>query len=113
MTIKDGSGLSRTDAVSPKFMVEVLKMMSGNTDFIDIFPRAGVNGTLKNTFKGSKIEGLAALKSGSMGGVRCYAGYLLDENENPAYAISIMVNNYKCPLREIHKAIEIFLEKYY
>ena len=113
MTIKDGSGLSRTDAVSPKFMVEVLKMMSGNADFIDIFPRAGVNGTLKNTFKGSKLEGLAALKSGSMGGVRCYAGYLLDENENPAYAVSIMVNNYKCPLRELHKAIETFLEKYY
>ncbi len=112
-TIKDGSGLSRSNGISPAFLVQVLKMMSKNEDFIDIFPRAGMDGTLKNTFKGSVLEGRAALKSGSMGAVRCYAGYLLDDDDNPRYAVAVMINNFKCKLPELHKQIELFLSKYY
>ena len=112
-TIRDGSGLSRGNNVSPEFLVKVLTLMAGNEDYVDLFPRAGVSGTVRNTFKGSVLEGRMALKNGTMSGVRCYAGYLLDDEDNPKYAVAIMVNNFRCKLQELNKTIEEFLLNYY
>lgn len=111
-TIRDGSGLSRGNAVSPEFFIKVLTSMSDNEDFVDVFPRAGVDGTVCSLFKGTPLEGRAALKSGSMSGVRCYAGYILNDDDEPKYAVAIMVNNFKCKVSEINKSIQDFLLEY-
>ena len=86
--------------------------MSDNEDFVDVFPRAGVDGTVCSLFKGTPLEGRAALKSGSMSGVRCYAGYILNDDDEPKYAVAIMVNNFKCKVSEINKSIQDFLLEY-
>lgn len=111
-SIRDGSGLSRGNAISPEFFIKVLTLMSDSEDFVDIFPRAGVNGTVRNLFKGTPLEGRAAIKSGSMSGVRCYAGYILNEDDEPKYAVAIMVNNYKCKVAELNRSIQDFLLEY-
>lgn len=112
ITIRDGSGLSRTNRISPIYMAEMLKWMAkskyANT-YIDYFPKSGKDGTLKHFLVGSKLEGKLALKTGSMNGVQCYAGYKLDNNQKATHIVVIMVNNFFCKRAELKKEIEKLL----
>ena len=112
ITIRDGSGLSRTNRLSPRFVAQVLTFMAKSdysNEYINCFPKSGKDGTLANFLKGSRLEGKLALKTGSMNGVQCYAGYKLDENSEPTHVIVIMVNHFFCPRRELRCAIENLL----
>lgn len=115
ITIRDGSGLSRTNRLSPTFIADMLIYMS-KSEYIDAyiscFPRAGRNGTLKNFLKGTKLEGKLAMKTGSMNGVQCYAGYKLDENSKPTHIIVVMVNHFFCQRADLKNAIaKMLLDK--
>ena len=87
---KDGSGLSRANAITPEWMANYLTAMSGNKAFVESLPRPG-EGTLNN------LKNLTPwkfrLKSGSMGGTLCYSGYVLDEAGNPRISFAIFTNN--------------------
>lgn len=112
ITIRDGSGLSRTNRISPLFMGKMLNWMANSkyaNAYISYFPKAGIDGTLKNFLKDSRLEGKIVLKTGSMNGVQCYAGYKLDENQNPTHIIVIMINNFFCKRAELKKEIENLL----
>ena len=50
------------------------------------------------------------MKSGSMDGVLCYSGYILDGEGNPSLCFSILTNNAKAQAREIRPALMGFLE---
>lgn len=109
---KDGSGLSRTTSVSPHFIGNVLQYMAQSDyrdDYVSLFARAGQDGTLKNLLKDTPLTGRLALKSGSMSGVRCYAGYLLDENEHPSHVVVLFVNRYSCSGASLRRSIENFM----
>lgn len=110
--INDGSGLARSNRITPIFMANLLKWMANSSyskTYVDYFPLAGRNGTMKNFLKGSKLDGNIALKTGSMNGVQCYAGYKLDVNNNPTHTIVIMVNNFFCKRSELRSEIENML----
>ncbi len=110
----DGSGLSRGNLVSPRFMSDVLIYMAKSDlapDYIGLFPKTGKDGTVKNFMKGTRLAGRLALKSGSMSGVHCYAGYHLDETGKPTHAVVIMINNFFCQRSEIRNAIKTLLLK--
>ncbi len=112
ISIKDGSGLSRTNRITPLFMGEMLKWMANSkyaNIFISYFPKAGIDGTLKSFLANSKLEGKLALKTGSMNGVQCYAGYKLNDEGKPTHIIVIMVNNFFCKRSELKKEIENLL----
>lgn len=112
ITIRDGSGLARTNRITPIFMAEILKWMANSkyaNTYINYFPRAGKDGTLKNFLTNSRLDSKLALKTGSMNGVQCYAGYKLDENKKPTHIIVIMVNNFFCKRTELRKEIESLL----
>lgn len=112
ITIRDGSGLARSNRISPKFMSDMLKWMYNSKyrdSYIECFPRSGINGTLKTFLSKSHLEGKLALKTGSMNGVQCYAGYKLDDNNEPTHTVVIMVNHFFCKRHELKKAIENFL----
>ena len=99
IAINDGSGLARSNRITPIFMANMLKWMANSNyreTYVNYFPLAGKDGTMKNFLKGSKLEGKIALKTGSMNGVQCYAGYKLDSNNNPSHTIVIMINNFFC-----------------
>lgn len=90
--MEDGSGLSHFNAVSPRFFVNLLQVMSNNPDFANSLPGAG-EGTLhhfdKTLFPGRTLKA----KSGSMTRVRCYSGYL-NTSSGKQLAFSIMFNHF-------------------
>ena len=77
MRFDDASGLSRKNRISTSFQSRFLRNQSRSIEFgyfLGSLPLAGEEGTLKS-FR--KINQLRA-KSGSMEGVRAYAGYFFD-----------------------------------
>lgn len=92
MQIKDGSGLSSFNAVSSKQLVQLLVKMKDNQAFRKSIPIAGKSGTVRSFLKNSTLNGNVRCKSGSMTGVRSYAGYI-NNNSGKKLAFSIIVNN--------------------
>ena len=94
--LEDGSGLSRLNTASPAFLVSFLRSMTrsrGFDAFLASLPQPG-EGTL-NTLLPKLTPAQKArirVKSGSMDGVLCYSGYILDEQGKPARIFSLMVN---------------------
>lgn len=94
VTIVDGSGLSRSNRMTADMMAEVLMYMADNVDFVSFFPLAGQEGTMRNFLKGTPLDGYIAFKTGSMNGIQCYAGYLLDEEYAPTHVVVVMINGF-------------------
>lgn len=99
MFIKDGSGLSRSNAISPRHFCDLLTYMAKNSKQFDAFfatlPVAGVSGTLSSVCKNQAGEGRIHAKSGTMNRIKSYAGYV-DSKSGKRIAFSIIVNNYNC-----------------
>lgn len=93
VTIVDGSGLSRSNRVTANFMSEVLRQMSVNPHYASFFPLAGQEGTLKKFLAGTELDSYVAMKTGSMKGIQCYAGYKLDDDYMPTHVIVIIMND--------------------
>lgn len=91
--IVDGSGLSRSNRITANFMSDVLSHMSGNPYYASFFPLAGQEGTLKKFLAGTPLDGEIAMKTGSMRGIQCYAGYKLDAEYAPTHIVVVMMNN--------------------
>ncbi|MDR3129223.1 MAG: D-alanyl-D-alanine carboxypeptidase/D-alanyl-D-alanine-endopeptidase [Tannerellaceae bacterium] len=107
LVMYDGSGLATADKLSAQFVVSLLVYMAHSENaeiYLNSFPLAGKEGTVKNFLKGTHLEGIVRLKSGSMMAVRCYAGYVFYEERR--YALALLVNNYTCPSATIIRAFE-------
>lgn len=96
LRLEDGSGLSRLNTVSPAFLVSFLRSMTrsrGFNAFLASLPKPG-EGTLAGLLPNLPADRKARVrvKSGSMDGVLCYSGYILDESGNPKFVFSLMVN---------------------
>lgn len=112
--INDGSGLTRANRLSPRFLGDVLEWMAKSEwadDYTAFFPRAGRDGTLRGFLADSPLKGRIALKTGSVSSVQCYAGYRLDAEGKPTHVVVMMVNGFFCPRKEVRKACEALLEK--
>lgn len=107
----DGSGLAPQNAVSPHFLTDLLSYMYNDSGYSDEFfnslPKAGQEGTVRNFLANSKYSGKASVKSGSIGGVQTYAGYIIDGDKKLAF--SIIVNKYNCTRSQVRGAIEQLL----
>ncbi|MFM7023018.1 MAG: D-alanyl-D-alanine carboxypeptidase/D-alanyl-D-alanine-endopeptidase [Flavobacteriales bacterium] len=95
--IKDASGLSPTNALSPKNFTLLLKTMYSDATLFPVYKAslslAGQDGTLKNFGGGQQFAGNFFGKSGSMTGIKSYAGYL-KSSKGKNIAVVIMVNHY-------------------
>lgn len=110
LRMDDGSGLAPQNAVSPAFLNDLLVYMHKNRNasvFLASLPKAGQEGTLRNFLRDSKYAGKISAKSGSIGGVQCYSGYLFDGNKQ--YAFTIMINKFNGTRAQVRSAIEQFL----
>lgn len=107
----DGCGLSPSNAISAKFLVDILIYEATKSQYKEIFkvslPYAGKNGTVKNLLKGTRLEGKVQAKSGSIHGVQCFVGYITTAQKK--YAFAILVNNYKGPRKATVNLIEDLL----
>ncbi|WP_300923889.1 MULTISPECIES: D-alanyl-D-alanine carboxypeptidase/D-alanyl-D-alanine-endopeptidase [Muribaculaceae] len=90
--IVDGSGLSRSNRVTARFMGDVLGRMARNPYYASFFPLAGAEGTLKKFLADTELAEWVAMKTGSMKGIQCYAGYKLDEDYAPTHVVVVIMN---------------------
>lgn len=96
LNLDDGSGLSRNDMITAEASVQLLTFMSKHryaTVFRDALPIGGVDGTLRNRFKGTPAENNVRAKTGSLSSAASLGGYLTTA-AGEKLAFSIMVNNY-------------------
>lgn len=90
----DGSGLSRRNKAQPAAFVALLKGMYETDEsglFYDSLPVGGVNGTLRNRFKGTAAQGRVHAKTGTLRGVRALSGYL-ETADYGTVIFSIVIN---------------------
>jgi serine-type D-Ala-D-Ala carboxypeptidase/endopeptidase (penicillin-binding protein 4) len=113
----DGSGLSRTNQITAKMMVELLSVMTKKKSFqffynsLSIAGDPGDIGFFKNFGTGTVIQNNARIKSGTINGVRSHSGYLRDR-EGRLIAFSFIANNFGGKggdIGEIHKQMMIRL----
>ena len=101
--IADGCGLSRMNSLSPRWMVEFLDAMQQSPAFgafLSSLPAPG-----QGTLSAVKLSDRIRMKSGSMSGVLCYSGYILDDAGKPAVTFSLMSNNTVAPERTVRAAL--------
>ena len=97
LVLDNGSGLSRSERISPWQMVSLLKVAWSSRyapDFIATLPTVGVDGTMRNRLKNSPATGWARLKTGTLKNVVALAGYVNDARGRP-WAVAMMVNHDK------------------
>lgn len=111
VVIRDGSGLSRQNRVSPRLLVDVLALMREDERlwpfYRDSFARPGERGTMRNRFKGEDLHGRLYGKSGYLAGTITLSGYLVLEDRVIAY--SMLLNNYTNGGEEAKRMMERIL----
>lgn len=98
ITIADGSGLSRDNAVSPATLCKWLELLARNSEVRDVFTESLASpgeGTLRQRFAGARHHGKVYAKSGFINGVRTLSGYVVDPSTGRRVAFSVMVNDIK------------------
>lgn len=109
VNIVDGSGLSRDNRLTARFLGEVNRYMLGEefgADFTGLFPRAGYDGTLRSFLVDTPLEGRVAMKTGSMKGVQSYSGYLFDDEGRPSHVLVFIANGFRCSRAALKKSIQ-------
>jgi D-alanyl-D-alanine carboxypeptidase/D-alanyl-D-alanine-endopeptidase (penicillin-binding protein 4) len=111
--LRDASGLSRHDLVSPAGTVQLLRHMWQSElrkPYVDSLPLAGEDGTLDWRFSKSAARGKIRAKTGTLTHVTALSGYAFtDDGRNLAF--SILVNNFGAPTSYIRSVVdEICLE---
>ena len=108
MFIKDGSGLSRSNAIAPRHFCDLLKYMSTSKNFdayYSTLPVAGVSGTLSTVCKKQPAEGKVHAKSGTMNRIKSYCGYV-ETAGGKRIAFAFIVNNYNCTSSSVVERME-------
>lgn len=101
--VRDGSGLSRHDYVSPETLVRVLAAIRGDSAFqvfYDALPIAGVDGTLERRMRGTPAEGNVHAKTGSVDKARSLSGYATTADGH-LVIFSALCNNWTVPVRQV------------
>jgi D-alanyl-D-alanine carboxypeptidase/D-alanyl-D-alanine-endopeptidase (penicillin-binding protein 4) len=106
--VRDGSGLSRYDYVSPETIVHVLAAMRRDTAFMtyyDALPIAGVDGTIRTRMRGTPAAGNVRAKTGSVAQARSLSGYVTALNGD-TLIFSILANNWNVPAGRVTAAAD-------
>lgn len=107
----DGSGLSRSNNVTPiaqaKFLTSLMDEKYYKTYFSSL-PVGGQSGTLKRMFIGTG-NGQVFAKTGTLNKVKTLAGYM-KTNSGKTLVFSLMVNNYAGSVDMVKKRMEKILE---
>ena len=104
----DGSGRSHDNIASPKQLEEVLFKMTLSPVFpvfYNSLPLAGISGTMHKWLVGSLGAGRIRAKTGSLGGVRSYAGYVKTIS-GKKLIFTLIINNYNCRTKILKQRVE-------
>jgi len=103
--VRDGSGLSRYDYISPRTVVRILDAMRRSPHFAtyyDALPIAGVDGTIRNRMKGTPAQGNVHAKTGSVALARSLSGYVTTADHH-MLIFSFLANNWTVPVSSVER----------
>jgi D-alanyl-D-alanine carboxypeptidase/D-alanyl-D-alanine-endopeptidase (penicillin-binding protein 4) len=103
--VRDGSGLSRYDYISPRTVVRILDAMRRSPHFAayyDALPIAGVDGTIRNRMKGTPAEGNVHAKTGSVALARSLSGFVTTADHH-MLIFSFLANNWTVPVTSVER----------
>ncbi len=92
----DGSGLSRYNLVTPRYLSQVLQQLyqkHDKTRLFSLFPAGGMRGTIQNWYGAPGEKPFVFAKTGSMSGVHCLSGYIVTDS-GKTLIFSFMHNNF-------------------
>jgi D-alanyl-D-alanine carboxypeptidase/D-alanyl-D-alanine-endopeptidase (penicillin-binding protein 4) len=95
LVLDNGSGLSRSERITPWQLASMLKTAWGGrraSELVMSLPVAGEDGTLRRRYQASPAAGWARLKTGTLRNVVALAGYVYDPQGRP-WAVSMMINH--------------------
>ncbi len=114
LQMRDGSGMSARNKVTPRFMVAMLQNIYNDksiyANFYSSLPIAAQSGTIKNWFTNTAAAGKIRAKTGSIGGVLSYSGYATARN-GEQIIFSLIVNNYAGEAKEMRQKMVNLLVK--
>jgi D-alanyl-D-alanine carboxypeptidase/D-alanyl-D-alanine-endopeptidase (penicillin-binding protein 4) len=99
----DGSGLARSNLVTPATVVELLRYMYDSPwrdAWLDLLPSAGEDGTLSARFTDGPAKGRIRAKTGSLSHVNALSGYA-QRQSGEWLVFSIIVNNAGAPSSQV------------
>jgi len=103
-----GSGLSRDNLLTPRFLTALLLFISTRpySDlFRDTLAVSGIDGTLKHRLETRSVKGLIRAKTGSLKGVATMSGYMTTESGRNLI-FTIFVNNARTSMSRLRRAID-------
>lgn len=103
--VRDGSGLSRHNVITPETIIRILDAMRRSPSFqlfYDALPIAGVDGTIANRMKGTPAERNVHAKTGTLDMVRSLSGYVTTA-DGRMLLFSVLCNNWTVPVREVER----------
>jgi D-alanyl-D-alanine carboxypeptidase/D-alanyl-D-alanine-endopeptidase (penicillin-binding protein 4) len=95
LVLDNGSGLSRSERVSPRTLAEAVRTaLNGpnGSDLLMSLPTVGVDGTMRNRLKTSPAAGRARLKTGTLRNVNALAG-VVPGPDGRVWVVAAMIND--------------------
>ncbi|NAW50206.1 D-alanyl-D-alanine carboxypeptidase/D-alanyl-D-alanine-endopeptidase [Elizabethkingia argentiflava] len=112
LNYSDGSGLSKSNSVTPlahvKFLAQLMKQPYFPTYF-ESLPIAGNTGTLKRMFLYNEANGQIFAKTGTLNRVKTLAGYIRTRSGR-MLTFSLLINNYSGSVSQVKRRMEELLE---
>lgn len=108
LSLRDGSGMARSDLVTPRATARLLEFMTAHpqfTVFRESLPVAGFDGTLERRMKGTPAEGNVRAKTGTLTYVNALSGYLTTAR-GQVLIFSFYGNNYTNGGREVTSVMD-------
>jgi D-alanyl-D-alanine carboxypeptidase/D-alanyl-D-alanine-endopeptidase (penicillin-binding protein 4) len=109
--VRDGSGMSRHDYVSPRTLIRVLETMRTAPTFqvwYDALPIGGVDGTLASRMRNTPAAGNVHAKTGTVDKARSLSGYVTTA-DGRMLMFSFLCNNFTTPTREVERVQDAIL----
>ena len=101
LVMDNGSGLSRSERITARQLAAVLEAAYKGPyapELLTSLPVAGVDGTLTRRFKGSRVEGRARMKTGTLRNVVALAGLVLDQQDR-MWVVAATLNHDTAPAK--------------
>jgi serine-type D-Ala-D-Ala carboxypeptidase/endopeptidase (penicillin-binding protein 4) len=95
LVMDNGSGLSRSERIAPRTMARAIEVAINGKhapELLMSLPVAGVDGTMRNRLKGTRAEGWARLKTGTLKNVTALAGTVRD-TRGDAWVVVAFINH--------------------
>lgn len=106
VVIRDGSGLSTYNKITPRNMVNLLRAIAEIVPVEDqrfqFFPTGGIDGTLRSAYEMDLAVPFIWAKTGAINSVHCQSGYI-ETREGRRFAFSFLNNNYVVPTSVIRQ----------